>query len=337
LIVSSYHREYIWTQETNKGLCDVFLKFGYFDNKEQVQEFTKNDHIETSKFIINKLWLDSKRKSEKTDIANTSSEIYKIALNLKPDIILLGDDNAVNYVGNSFKDKSIPIVFWGVNSSPLKYGLVESIEKPGHNVTGTYQPGFFVEGFQLLKKIVPTAQNFAIISDASETGRSNYKMVEYLTQNNMLPLKLVDFISTDDFELWKEKALEFQNKADAIFIGHYASLKDKNGSYVPPEQVMKWYIANIHKPDMMSERQFVVQGILCTADDSGYQQGYEAGLMVNDILYNNADPATYPIRIPKRGALIVNRKRAQLLGIALTDNMGIEEYIDTISGYDDAK
>jgi ABC-type sugar transport system substrate-binding protein len=45
LVVSSYNREYTWSQDTNRGFCDAMLKLGYFDNKEQVEEFTKNDLV----------------------------------------------------------------------------------------------------------------------------------------------------------------------------------------------------------------------------------------------------------------------------------------------------
>ena len=49
----------------------------------------------------------------------------------KPNLILLGDDNAANYVGNQYIDTNIPVVFWGINGLPLKYGLLDSLEKPG--------------------------------------------------------------------------------------------------------------------------------------------------------------------------------------------------------------
>jgi ABC-type uncharacterized transport system substrate-binding protein len=81
----------------------------------------------------------------------------------------------------------------------------------------------------------------------------------------------------------------------------------------------------------MTERQFVEQGILCTADDSGYKQGFEAVVIAHDILRKGANPATYPPRAPKRGALIVNKQRAKMLGITLNANMGIEEIIDEAS------
>jgi ABC-type uncharacterized transport system substrate-binding protein len=105
-------------------------------------------------------------------------------------------------------------------------------------------------------------------------------------------------------------------------------LQHPDGSYVTPEEAVRWYITNTRVPEVMTERQFVEQGILCTADDSGYKQGYEAVLIADDILARGAKPATYPPRAPKRGNLIVNKQRAKMLGITLTPEMGIEEYIE---------
>jgi ABC-type uncharacterized transport system substrate-binding protein len=331
LVVSSYNREYIWTQETHRGFCDALLTYGYFDNKVQVAEFTKNDSIETSKVIIKKLWMDTKRKNSKEDMARATTEIAKVARNYNPDLVFLGDDNATNYIGNHFLDSKIPVVFWGVNNTPLKYGLIDSMNKPGHNVTGVYQPGYVVEGLHLLKTLVPKAKTFAILSDESETARANYKSVEYLAQKGSLPLRHVETVATSNFEVWKEKALLLQKKVDAFFIGHYASLRDKAGNYVTPEEAVRWYITHITIPEVMTERQFVEQGILCTADDSGYKQGFEAVAIAHDILKNGANPATYPPRAPKRGSLIVNKQRAKMLGITLSADMGIEEFIDEAS------
>jgi ABC-type uncharacterized transport system substrate-binding protein len=336
LVVSSYHREYIWTKETNRGFCDAMLKTGYFDNSEQAAEFTRSDTVETAKAVVKKVWMDTKRKRSTEDIARSTASITKTIGQFKPDLLLLGDDNAANYIGNQFLDTSIPIVFWGVNSTPLKYGLLDTMERPGHNVTGVYQPGYIVEGIHLLKTLMPKAKSLAILSDESETGRANYKAVEYLARKGILPLRLVETAATSSFTAWKEKALELQKKADAFFIGHYASLQHPDGSYVTPEEAVRWYITNIRVPEVMTERQFVEQGILCTADDSGYKQGYEAVLIADDILARGAKPATYPPRAPKRGALIVNKQRARMLGISLSPDIGIEEYIEEASVLEEA-
>jgi len=111
-------------------------------------------------------------------------------------------------------------------------------------------------------------------------------------------------------------------------VAQYAGLKDTQGNAVPDIAVATWYVRNIKIPEAAGFKHRVVQGMLCAADDSGFNQGHEAAVIANDILMKGADPANYPPRAPKRGPLMVNRQRAKLLGITLTDAMGVEEYID---------
>ncbi len=324
---SSYHREYDWSQETNKGFCDAMVKAGYFDNRKQAAEYTKNDQVESSKVVIKKMWMDTKRKKSKAEKLEATARIDRAIKDFQPDLLFLGDDDAAEYIGNQFLDTNIIIVFWGVNNTPVKYGLVDSLEQPGHNVTGIYQPGYYQESLELLKKIAPSAKTFAVLTDDSTAGRSHYKAIEYLARQGMLPLTLKETVITGDYELFKARALKLQNSVDAFFVAQYSSLRDKDGNPVNTREVAQWYVKNVHIPETAEQGQFVRQGLLCGADDSGYNQGFDAVMMAHDILAKGADPATYPPRAPKRGALMANKDRARRLGITLSGNIGIEEYV----------
>ncbi len=336
LVVDSYHREYGWSQDTNKGFCSAMLKFGYFDSKAQADEYTKNDYVETAKVIVKKLWMDAKRKNAKSELSIATMEAVSIVDKFKPDLIFLGDDDAVNYIGNQFIEAEIPVIFWGVDNTPVKYGLVDSIDKPGHNVTGIYQSGYYIESLELLKAIAPGVKTFAVLSDATSAGRNHVKAIEYLSYKGNLPLKLAETVSTNDFELWKQKALELQNKVDAFYVVQYSGLEDEKGNHVSTGEVAKWYLTNCKIPEA-SRGQFVKQGMLCAADDSGYNQGYEAVVIGHDVLSKGANPAAYAPRTPKRGALMVNRQRAEMLGITIKEKMGIEEYIEKASVLSEAE
>ncbi|MEJ2200405.1 MAG: ABC transporter substrate binding protein [Desulfuromonadaceae bacterium] len=287
--------------------------------------------MESSKIILQKLWMDTKRKETQEERALMTQEISATIKNFRPDLIMLGDDNAVKYIGNQFFDSEIPIVFWGVNNTPVKYGLVDSKEQPGHNVTGVYQSGYYSESIELVKTLVPKVKTFAVLSDDTSSGRSHAKKINYLARNGLLPLELTDIVMTSDYPVWQAKALALQDKVDVIFLAQYSGLKDSAGKSVPTEAVSGWYLHNIKIPEAAVQGQFVKQGMLCSADDSGYNQGYEAVFIAHDILANGADPSTYPPRAPKRGPLMVNKQRAKQLGIELTEAMGIEEYIEESS------
>ncbi|MBU1711371.1 MAG: hypothetical protein KKE17_15325 [Proteobacteria bacterium] len=328
LFIDSYHKGYEWSQDTNKGFCDAMLKFGYFDNEAQIKEFIDNDLVKTSRCIVKKLWMDTKRKSSKGEMEMIGLETYKSAKEFNPALIFLGDDNAAQFVGTKFLDTQTPVVFWGLNNTPLKYGLVDSMDKPGHNATGVYQSGYYVDSIALLMRIKPSIKRIAVLSDATTSGRSHYKAVEHLLRSGKISLELVETVATNSFEEWKNKALELQQRVDAFFIAQYSGLKDKNGDLVPNHEVMRWYLQHITIPETAGLGPFVKQGILCAADDSGYNQGYEAVVLANDILANGADPASTPPRTPRRGKLMVNERRAKMLGISISEDMGIEEIIN---------
>jgi putative tryptophan/tyrosine transport system substrate-binding protein len=326
LVISSYHKEYLWSQDTNRGVCAALLDFGYLDNNSQVEAFKKNDNVETSIAVIKKLWMDTKRRNSRQELAKTTGRIVSAVDLFKPDIILLGDDNATNYIGNYYLDTKLPIVFWGLTGVPPRYGLLDSINNPGHNITGIYQAGYLKEGVEFLVKLLPHVKTLAILSDKSPTGRRNIKILQKLAQNGKLPIKIVGIVVTNDLVKWKTRALELEKAADAFFVLNHNTIKDEHGNPVPQLQLGAWYLRNINKPDIGHERQFVVEGLLSVVDDSGFKQGYEAVRIANRIIRYGANPAFITSYAPERGKFIINLERAKMLGLeSLIKNSSLVE------------
>jgi ABC-type uncharacterized transport system substrate-binding protein len=254
----------------------------------------------------------------------------KVLRDFRPDLVLLGDDNAANYIGNQLLGTGTPTVFWGINGLPLKYGLVESMDRPGHNVTGVWQQGYHKESVELLKKIVPGAKTFAILACDSESSRPNIKRLRVLETQGQLPLKLTDIVATNAFDEFKTRAVELAKKVDAFFVLNHDTMKDPTGKYVDVLTVGRWYLENIKKPEASHEDQFVREGMLLTANDSGYNQSFLAFEMAYDVLEQGLSPANIRTRTPARGPYMVNKIRAQMLGISLQDKMHlIEQLIDS--------
>lgn len=328
-VVDSYHREYLWSQDTHAGVCAALLEFGFLDNNKQVKEYTENDYAESARAVVKKVWMDSKRKNTLSDMAAAAARISDEANKFRPDMILLGDDNAANYIGNLYMDTKIPVVFWGINGNPLKYGLIDSMEKPGHNVTGIYQANYLKESVEYLKKLMPDVRTFAILSEDSSTGRPKVKELERLAQEGKLSIKLAATVMTNSFSEWKSEALRLQKEVDAFFVLNHNTLKDDLGNPVDQLKIGAWYLRNIRKPDCGHEKQFAIEGLLLVMDDSGFKQGYEAAKLAYQILEQGKNPADIPVRAPERGPVIVNRQRADMLGIDLSGKTFIEAFIDT--------
>ncbi|MBF0595671.1 MAG: hypothetical protein HQL22_12005 [Candidatus Omnitrophica bacterium] len=327
-VVSSYHRDYLWSQQTQQGFCAALKDFKFLETDQQIEDFTKNDVLETDTVVLKKAWMDTKRKSGKGDIAAATENVMNQIKAFAPSLVVLGSDNATNFVGSSLIDTGTPVVFWGVTATPRKYGYIDSVDHPGHNITGVYKAGYYKESLLNLKKLVPAVKTFAILSDDSETARAKIKVLEKNAEDGNLPLRLVDTVVADSFADWKARALAIQGKVDAFYLTNFASLKNDDGSTVDVMKAGAWYLTHIKKPEAVGEKQLVQVGMLVAADESGYKQGYEAGRMVDLILHGKKNPAEIAVVAPSRGAIMVNKLRAQALGIDLTGKDFIEETVE---------
>lgn len=320
-IVSSYHKAYLWSQSTQRGVSAAMRKLGYFDNDAQARQLEQSDAVETPKVVVRKEWMDTKRRDTRAEMASATARIMQSLRSFKPDIVLLGDDNAARFIGGQLLDSPIPVVFWGINGLPLKYGLVDNLDAPGRNVTGVWQSGYHKESLDLLKRLVPKAETFAILACDSESSRPNAKMIEQLAQRGSLPLKLVDAVLTNSLDDFKSRAADLSRKVDAFFVLNHDTLRDAKGNHVDMLEVGRWYLQNIRIPEASHEDQFVVEGMLLTANDSGFNQGQLAFEMAHSILERGLNPARMAVRTPERGPYLVNRNRAKALGINLESAM----------------
>jgi len=328
-VVSSYDRDYLWSRSTQGGVNAAMLKFGYLDSEGQARTLAKTDTVESARVVIRKAWMDTKRFNSSLHMANATSRIMADIRKFAPDLVMLGDDNAANFIGNQLLDSKIPVVFWGINGLPLRYGLIDKLEAPGRNVTGVWQSGYHKESLDLLKQLVPNARTFGILACDSESSRPNVKMIEELDRRGVLPLKLVDKVVTNSFEEFKKRGLEMSRRVDALFVLNHDTLRDKAGNHVDMLTAGRWYLNNIKIPEASHEDQFVLEGMLLTANDSGFNQGYLAFEMAHGILEQGLNPARMAVRTPERGPYLVNRNRARSLGIRLEESMYlIDEVID---------
>ena len=207
--------------------------------RRQLAALERNDFVESSKIVVRKDWMDTKRRDSAAEMANATARIMGAIQAFKPDLVMLGDDNAARFIGGQLLDLPTPVVFWGINGLPLKYGLVESMDAPGRNVTGVWQSGYHKESLDLLKRLVPSANTFAILACDSESSRPNAKMIEQLAQRGSLPLKLVDKVLTNSLDEFKARAVELSKPGQGEAVGAVAlqSLGPGGGAGVARRQV----------------------------------------------------------------------------------------------------
>ena len=98
-------------------------------------------------------------------------ELAAELVRLKVDLIVVsGGDPEIRAAKNA--TKTIPIVMVGVGTDPVKAGFVESLARPGGNVTGITNLGRELGGkrLELFKEAVPKVSSVAVLYDPAAQG-----------------------------------------------------------------------------------------------------------------------------------------------------------------------
>lgn len=314
LVVDSYHSDYKWSQDTHKGLLSALEDAGLISSEEK-NILIKENELNGHRIYFKRLWMDTKRNKGKEHINNVILSFSKEINEYSPSIIFLGDDNAVDGFGYAYLDKDVPIVFWGVNGKPDRYDFFNSLEEPGHNITGVYQSMFQIETAQFLQKLNPDIRTMAVIGDDSKTSRARVAQIKSAELSGSWPIQIKKYFLTNDYEYWQQRVTEISKEVESFFVINVNAMKDKNGRYVPQDEVLGWYLDNVKIPEAAALDLHVKDGLLCNVEDSGFSQGFEAGKIGIRILFGDTSPAKTPVITPNPGAKIINKGRAGNLGI----------------------
>ena len=222
----------------------------------------------------------------------------------------------------------IPVVFNGVNGVPEKYlasPRLDSIEKPGHNITGVYQTTYFKQSLDFITQFAPDAKTFAVITDKVTTSFALLGDLE--KQKESLPLEWTDTLVSEKFSEWQAKILEWQDQVDCLFIFSNNAVEDEHGTVMSPASVSAWIDEHSHLPDTTPWAYQVHDGALVSASDSGELQGVHAALLAAEIL-NGADPGTLSIVTPPNGVPALNGKRVEKLNLSIPEEL-LTVFIET--------
>ncbi|MCW4043668.1 MAG: hypothetical protein NWE90_08100 [Candidatus Bathyarchaeota archaeon] len=289
LLIFSYHPEYPWVVEENKGIEDT---------------------LKDKKLVIEKFYMDTKRRTSPEWMEKVAEDAVKKITEFSPDLVIVLDDNACELVAKKYAGKNLPFVFCGMNGNPEDYGF------PADNVTGVIERHHIKENIELLKRLVPTVEKAAIITDNNPTSTAFINRVK----ETALSVEILEF-ATNDFNAWKAKVRELQPQVDAIGLFTYHTIKESGREEsLPPEEVLEWTLENSKLPEFAFFDFSLKGGALCGVTLSGYEQGKTAAEIAIKIL-EGTKPGDIPIESPEKGNLMVNKNRAEELDIEISEDI----------------
>jgi len=299
LVLHSYHPEYVWLKDVNKGILSGLAEERFKPNKNITVEY---------------FYMDTKRKSSEEWKLKIANEAMEKINNWQPHVVIATDDNAQKYVVAKMKNSGVNFVFLGVNADPMDYNYINSSDNPGGTITGSIERARFEQSYRLLQRLSPGARRIAIVCDDGPTGASVVNRVLAMAEN--LNIEVVESRRTGNFSEWKRYVRSVQHSADALLVVVYHTLKDDKGNSVSGDEVLNWTINNSKLPDFGFWSWAVEGGLLCSEAISGYQQGHYAATVAAYVLMGQS-PGDFPVDKPQRGELCINLARAKMLGIEI--------------------
>lgn len=233
-----------------------------------------------------------------------------------PDLILAIATPTAQAMANATKD--IPILITAV-TDPVSASLVESMESPGGNVTGTSDYVSIAAQLELLQQIVPEAKNIGLIYNSGEQNSivQAEEVKKYAAENGLM---IIEATPTNSSEVL-QAAQSLVGKVDAIYV------PTDNTVVSALEAVVKVSYDN-QIPMFPGEGDSVVRGGIATAGVNYYQLGRQTGEQALKIL-DGTSPADIPVETQQDMSVIVNLKAAETVGITIPQSV-LDQAIEVI-------
>jgi ABC-type uncharacterized transport system substrate-binding protein len=234
-------------------------------------------------------------------------ELAAELVRLKVDIIVTWFTPAARAAKQATRE--IPVVI-ALAGNPVENGLVESLARPGGNVTGMSIVGAELasKGVELIRELLPSARRVAALANAPDPFSGPFlEQIRLGGQATGVTIDAVMIRGAEELEA-SFTAME-QKRPDAIIV--QASLPAKRVA----ELALRYRI-----PTVGIIRAFVEEGGLMTYTAAEADLYRHAAMYVDKIL-KGAKPADLPVEQPTKFELIINLKTAKALGLTVPPSL----------------
>jgi putative ABC transport system substrate-binding protein len=203
---------------------------------------------------------------------------------------------------------TIPIVFVQFGD-PVQMGIVQSLARPGGNLTGfvNFEPSINTKYLQLLKDIAPQVTRVGILQSRTTIFRRDFETIE--TVAPAFGVATAALVVLDDSADIERSVVAFAREPNG-------------GLILPPDGV-----TNRHREPIVElaakHRLPAVYSLRRTVDAGGLMSyapvpaDYRLVADYVDRILRGAIPGELPVQVPTKFELVINRKTAKALGLAV--------------------
>lgn len=244
----------------------------------------------------------------KFDIQNANGEqatavsISQQMASAQHDLYLAIATPAGQAMSKSIKDK--PLLFTAV-TDPVEAELVESVDKPGKNVTGTSDEAPIEEQVELITELVPEAKSVGVVYSSAEVNSK--VQVE----------KLTEAAKPKGIEVKSQTVTSVTEIPQAV-----EALGDVDAIYIPTDNMVVSGISSLIKvandktiPVIAADSGAVEGGAAATIGIDYKELGRQTGEMALRILQDGADPVETPVETASEYTYVINEEAVKAQGI----------------------
>jgi putative ABC transport system substrate-binding protein len=250
-----------------------------------------------------------RRSAGDADLTRTYA---KELIGMRPDVILAQSNTSMLALHR--ESAKVPIVFVMV-SDPVGQGYVDSLSRPGHNVTGftPFDPSLGSKWPSLLKEIAPSTEHIGAIFNPEPGNNSAAFLKPMEAVSSSLGIKSIVTPQGESADIERTiSALGQKPNSGLVFLPDALT-------YARRESIIA-LIAQQRLPAIYPLRQFVVAGGLMSygVDINGLVR--QSASYVDRIL-KGEKPADLPVQAPTKFELIINMKTAKMLGLEVPSQL----------------
>jgi putative ABC transport system substrate-binding protein len=242
-----------------------------------------------------------------------ASNLVAELVQLKVDVLVITQGQAAIREAQQ-ATKTIPIVMV-TTVDPVAAGLIDSLARPGGNLTGLTTLARDLSGkrLELLKEVVPTTLRVGFLLQADAPGAA-VRIKEYEAAARPLKIEIQSLnvqSQTPDFDR------AFKN-ADKGRVSGLITVRDALFHRYQKQ------IANLaikHRLPSMFERSDYVEagGLISYSSDDA--EIYRRAAYYVDRIFKGAEPGGLPVEQPKKFQLVINLKTAKQIGLTIPANV----------------
>jgi len=241
-------------------------------------------------------------------------ELAAELVRLKVDLIVVAGGTTTQAAKNA--TKTIPIIMVGSGADPVEAGFVESLARPGGNVTGLTNLGQELGGkrLELLKEAVPKVVRVAVLYDPTIPGTAREVKEDFTVAARALGLTVRSWEVRDADGFEKVFAALNKERPDGLYVFG-------GGQLIGPNQKrIVGFALKSRLPSMYGSREAVEAGGLMSYGTVQAESYRRVAYFVDRIL-KGAKPADLPVEQPTKFELVINLKTAKQIGLTIPPNM----------------